>query len=139
MNQCFCVCAATRVALGGASAAKRPVETRGSSQGPSGEARRLASVRKMAAMALAAVSVGDNGSKSKTGSLLRGSAEPASELIKQLLCILEGTACLMSDTARGILASLWPCKKKKEKETKTKTIALVIYGACRTFIVNSFG
>lgn len=93
-----------------------------------------------AAMVLAALFVGDNGPKSKTDSLLRGNGEPASELIKQLFCISEGTACLMSDTRRGNLDALRPCKKKKKGEwEKTKTPALVIYGACHSFIVNSFG
>lgn len=69
--------------------------------GASGEAGPFTSVHKMAAaaaMVLAALFVGDNGPKSKTDSLLRGNAEPASELIKQLLCISEGAACLMSET-----------------------------------------
>lgn len=90
-----------------------------------------------AAMVLAALFVGDNGLKSKTDSLLRGNSEPASELIKQLFCISEGTACLMSDTRRGNLDALRPCKKKKKGEGGTP--ALVIYGACHSFIVNSFG
>ncbi len=51
-----------------------------------------------AAMVLAALFVGDNGPKSKTDSLLRGNAEPASELIKRLLCISDGAAGLMSET-----------------------------------------
>ena len=88
-------------------------------------------------MVMTALSVGDNGPKSKTDSLLRGGGHPASELIKRLLCISEGAACLMSDTGRGILAALWPCKKKTEK--KNKTLTLIIYGACHGFMVNSFG
>lgn len=98
----------------GVGLAKLLVETQGLGQGLSGEAGPFTSALEMAeaaAMVLAAPFVGDNGPKSKTDSLLRGNAEPASELIKQLLCISEGTACLMSDTARGILASLRPCKK----------------------------
>lgn len=63
--------------------------------GPSGEA---------AAMALAALFVGDNRLKSKTEGPLRGNGEPASELVKQLLGISEGTACLVSET----LAALQP-------------------------------
>lgn len=54
-------------------------------QGPSGEAGPFTSVHKMAAaatMVLVALFVGDNGLKSKTDSLLRVNAEPASELIK---------------------------------------------------------
>lgn len=50
--------------------------------------------------------VGDNRPKSKTDGPLRGTGEPASELIKRLLCISEGTACLMSDTRRRILDAL---------------------------------
>lgn len=87
---------------------------------PSSEAGPFTSAHKTAeaaALVLAALFVGDNGPKSKTDSLLRGNAEPASELIKQLLCISQGMACLMSDTKRGILASSRPCKKEKE-ETK---------------------
>lgn len=38
-----------------------------------------------AAVESAALLTGDNGLKSKTDSLLRGNAEPASELIKQFL------------------------------------------------------
>lgn len=108
---------ATRVVEGrgaGVGLAKWPVEMQGLGQGPSGKAGPFTSAHKMAAaaaMVLAALFVGDNGPKSKTDSLLRGNAEPASELIKQLLCISEGAACLMSDTVRGILAALRPCKK----------------------------
>lgn len=95
---------------------------------PQGEAGPFTSARKMAAAAaavLAALFVGDNGPKSKTDGLLRGNAAPASELIKQLLCISEGTACLMPDTGRGNLAALWPCKvkrgkKKREREGRKK-------------------
>lgn len=121
--------------------AKLLVETQGLGQGPSGEAGPFTSAREMAAVAvmvLAGLSVGDNGPKSKTDSLLRGNVEPASELIKQVLCISEGAACLMSDTGRGIHAALQPCKKRKKKEKKN-ALALIIYGACHSFIVNSFG
>lgn len=65
--------------------------------------------------------VGDNGLKSKTDSLLRGNAKPASELIKQLLCISKGAACLMADTRRGNLAALWPCIRAKKKTNQTPT------------------
>lgn len=110
-------------------------------QRPSGEAEPFTSADKMAAMSamvLAALFVGDNGQKSKTDGLLRGNTEPASELIKQLLCISEGAVCLMSDTKRGNLATLWPCKKKKERgQKKQKALALIIYGACHSFTVNS--
>lgn len=102
----MCACAATRVVgerEGGVrrGLAKTLVETQALGQGPSGEAQPFTSALKMAAaaaMVLAALFVGDNRPKSKTDSLLRGNAKPASELIKQLLCISEGTACLMSDT-----------------------------------------
>lgn len=87
MNQCFCVCVWRK--------------------GPAGEAGPFTSAHKMAAVA--ALFVGDNGPESKTGSLLRGNAEPASELIKQLSS--ESAACLMSDTVRGILAVLRSRKK----------------------------
>lgn len=72
----------------------------GLSQEPSSQTGPFTSADKMAAVVLAALFVGDNGPKSKTDSLLRGNAEPASELIKQFLCISEGAACLMSDTGR---------------------------------------
>lgn len=88
-------------------------------QGPFGEPGAFTSAHKMAAVAamvLTALFVGDNGPKSKTDSLLRGNAEPASELIKQLLCISEGAACLMFDSGRGILAALWLCYKKEKKK-----------------------
>lgn len=105
-----CACAATRVVEGGAGVglAKLLVETQGLGQGPSGEAGPFTSAHKMAAVAvvLAGLFMGDNGPKSKTDSLLRGNGEPASELIKQVLCISEGAACLMSDTGRGIHAGL---------------------------------
>lgn len=89
--------------------AEMPVETQALGQGPSGEAEPFTSALKMAAaagMVLAALFVGDNRPKSKTDGLLRGNVEPASELIKWLLCISEGSACLMSDTRRRILAAL---------------------------------
>lgn len=98
------------------------VERQGLGQGAFGEPGPFTSEHKMAAVAamvLTALFVGDKRPKSKTGSLLRGNAEPASELIKQLLCISEGAACLMSDTGRGILAALWPCKKRKTGKKKT--------------------
>lgn len=117
----MCVCAATRVVEGGAGVglAKLLVQTQVLGQGPSGEAERFTSAHKMAAVAamvLAILFVGDNGPKSKTDSLLRGNDEPASELIKQLLCISKDAACLMSDTGRGNLAALWACKKKKKRK-----------------------
>lgn len=112
-----------RVGGAGVGLGKPLVETQILGQGPSGEARTFASAHKMAAaaaMVLAALFVGDNGPKSKTDSLLRGNAEPASELIKQLLCISEGAACLMSDTGRGILAALRSSKEKKKEKKKQK-------------------
>lgn len=61
------------------------METQGLVRGPSGEAGPFTSAHKMAAagtVVLAALFVGDNGPKSKTDRLLRGSAKPASELVK---------------------------------------------------------
>lgn len=96
----------------------RPVREGFGSGGPPGEAGPFTSAHKMAAAtaaALAALFVGDNGPKSKTGSPLRGNARPASELVKELFCISEGAACLMADTRRGNLAALRPCKRKKKR------------------------
>lgn len=106
---CVRVCCHTRGCRGvGGGGAKLLVEMQQSlGQGPSSETGPFTSAHKTAAeaaMVLAALFVGDNGPKSKTDGLLRGNAEPASELIKQLLCVSEGAACLMSDTGNGILA-----------------------------------
>lgn len=87
----------------GSGLAKLLVEQQGLGQGPRGVAGPFTSAHKMAAAVatvLAALSVGDNGLISKTDSLLRGNAKPASELIKQLLRISEGAACLMSSTEK---------------------------------------
>lgn len=86
----------------------------------------------VAAAVLAALFVGDNGPKSKTDSLLRGNAEPASELIKQLLYISEGAASLMSDT-RTLVKGMWPLYSLVKKREN-----LVIYDACQSFTLNSF-
>lgn len=105
--------AVSRVAEGGVGVgfAKPPVKTQGLSSGGPPVKRGHSHLRtkwlRQRAMVLAALFVGDNGLKSKTDSPLRGNGGPASELIKQLLCISEGTACLMADTRRGNLAALW--------------------------------
>lgn len=92
----------------GSSLAKLLVEQQGLGQGPSGVAGSFTYAYKMAAVVetvLAALSVGDNGFISKTDSLLRRNAKPASELIKQLLCISEGAACLMSSAEKRNLTA----------------------------------
>ena len=127
----MCASAATRVVEGGACAglAKPLVELQGLGQGPSGVEEPFTSAHKMAAVAvtvLAAMSEGDNGPISKTGSLLRGNAKPASKLIKQLLCISEGTACFMSDTEKRNLATLRPCKRKKEGKYKVLHLEFIV-------------
>lgn len=73
-----------------------------------------------AAVGLAALFVGDNGLKSTTDSLLRGSTEPASELIKQLLRISKGAADLAPDARRLLL--LQPCKRNEMKNKRKEKL-----------------
>ena len=136
MNLCLCAGAVTRIVLGASCVwlAKLLEERQGLGQGPFGEPGPFTSAHKMAAAAatvLTALFVGDKRPKSKTDSLLRGNAKPASELIKQLLCISEGAACLMSDTGRGILAALWPCRKRKKRKRKNSC-------ACNLWCLSEF-
>lgn len=81
----MCACAATRAVEGGVGWLSCWWRRRVWFRGPSGEAGPFTSAHKMAAAGtavLAALFVGDNGPKSKTDSLLRGNAKPASELVK---------------------------------------------------------
>lgn len=107
-----------------------PVRT----QGFSGDAGTLTSARRMAAVAVI-VFPGDNGPESKSDSRLRGNAGTASKLIKQLT--LQGTACLILTLEESFLPLYGAVKKEKKKE-KRKNLALFNYGACHSFIVNSF-
>lgn len=128
----MCACAATRVAEGGAGWLSRWWRRRVRFRGPpvkQGRSHLRTKWLQREQRCWRPCLLGDNGPKSKTDSLLRGNAKPASELVKKLLCISEGAACLMADTRRGNLAALWPCKRKKKPRKKTTSCTFNLW--CR--------